>query len=142
MGNFTSTFDFKVDFDGDEITVVAKRLLNSHLKVIAPYTEADADGKMTFDLARSLEALEHCESVIKESIVSITGLVAEDGGPIDLETQLKTSYFMQLNMKIFMELVTSSFVKESDEKKLGDSSATSGQESPSTVPKVPAVALV
>lgn len=126
MGNFTLTIKKYYKFDGDHITVVMRRLSRVNALLITPHinkiASADVEGdNATMAPETAMEYMEAAGKVLRESIVSIDGMFIE-GQEVKpdnklLDTVLDSIYFLNFIMDVTNDLVSESFMRESDEKK-------------------------
>ena len=126
MGNFTLNIKKEYSFDGDNIVVVMRRLSRVNALLITPHinkiASADVEGdNATMAPETAMEYMEAAGKVLRESIVSIEGMFIE-GKQVKandqlFETVLDSIYFLNFIMDVTNDLVSESFMRESDEKK-------------------------
>lgn len=93
MGNFTQSVKNVFEFDGDKITVVAKRIKRADMMKTAPLLPAD--GK-TPTQEQSIGIINMLSEFITDYIVSMTGLTDDQGEEIAFETVVEEAYFNEL----------------------------------------------
>lgn len=129
MGNFTSTFEGKYKFDGDNVTVTLSRLKRVHTISIMPTIDGIRkllEGK-TKEEAKELSGSEEMiklnrdladklTPLLPEYIKSMNGIFDADGALIPVETIVSESYFDTLTSQICADLITNSQLREEPKK--------------------------
>ena len=114
MGRYTQNVVEKINFDGDEITVTLRRMLNKHMLALSPVLVA-REGEGVFE--RSSRIIVSAKEVLKECIVKIEGLRDASNVEIPIDTVLEDAYFMSLLDAILGRLLGASVLTEQDAKK-------------------------
>lgn len=119
--SFTKTFKKEYSVNGETLKVVYSRMKQKHALQAAPIMEQDGTDT---DFTTSLKNLSIASDILKECIVSISGLTIEtDSGDTPMskkefyEDVLDCSLFMGLVGDMIGDLMKESFMKEEDKKK-------------------------
>lgn len=112
MGKWTAevTLD-PIQFDGDTITITAKRLLAADISIIFEKYDAET-GKLRF--ANNAELAKVTADIFPKYITSISGMTKGDGTPFTVAEFVEASkeaYFIPLIAELFSALMQISTVK-------------------------------
>lgn len=114
MSSYSPTFSSTFQVEGDEVTVVMKRLTRGEFGKITPFMPADPDNP-EIPADKALQMMEVFAEFLPEKIVSFKGLVTKDGDPIEFKEALETSFFYNLIMEIIVKLMEESTLNEKKE---------------------------
>lgn len=115
MSGFTPDFKHEVEFDGDKVTFVLRRLKRSHMQVLAPYIKTGADGDMKLTFPETMELMGAAAQVLPDVVKSMEGLTIQ-GRPATLEEILDETYFMNFLGEVMGVLIQNSTTRAEDEK--------------------------
>ena len=119
MGTFTPSISKSFEFDGDSVTVVFNRMKNRHFLRIAPFLLPDPEGPRTLQagMMRSVKLVEDSKDILKECIVSVSGLTDSSGRSLVLEDIIEEGFFIPLLDRMLGALMEVSVLREVDAKK-------------------------
>lgn len=115
MSGFTPDFKHEVEFDGDKVTFVLRRLKRSHMQVLAPYIKTNADGEMKLTFPETMELMGAATQVLPDVVKSMEGLTIQ-GRPATLDEILDETYFMNFLGGVMGVLIQNSTMRAEDEK--------------------------
>ena len=116
MSRFTRTIDEVIDFDGDRIRLTLRRMLNSHMILLAPMLSS-TDQLQESAIGRAAKINEEAKTVLSECVVKFEGLRDADGASISLDEAMHEVYFLPLFEAILAKILRASVLTEDDEKK-------------------------
>ena len=111
MGNFTPVVKESLDFDGDSIEVVFKRLKNKQQLLLIPHIneKEEQDIKLRFKGFSDLAIV--ASQILPENIVSMRGLKSADGNELSISDIIEEAYFSPLIVRIIGLMMASSSVR-------------------------------
>jgi hypothetical protein len=106
MSQFTSTVEKTVQFDGDQVKVVLRRLKNKHTILLSPHIRpADSSGDVKVSFAEFAELAEKAERILPDCVVSMSGLVDQAGRELAVVDIISEAYFSSLLVSLLTELM-------------------------------------
>lgn len=139
MSKFTKTVRRTFTCEGDEVVVVLKRLKRKDMMRLMPYMKSEADGE-AIGAMDSLEMLDFSADLLPDYIVSMTGLLDEDGKELEFSDIAGEAYFMTLLSEICMALFEASNMQGDDSKNSQRQSTTSAS-TPEPAEDIPSESL-
>ena len=127
MSGFTKSVTFKTTFDGDEVVCKMDRLSRKDMAKFAPYIDQTTAGEAGMKFSDHIQMLEFACEVLPSYVKSLHGLKDAGGEPLELDTVLSESYFMQLVADILRELLECSMPHKEDEKNSGGQSVDTSE---------------
>lgn len=109
MSNFTPTVKESIEFDGDTVQLVLRRLKIKHSMMLASHIRT-SDGNTVMNFAEFTEMAEKAGQILPDCVVSMTGLTGTDGTPLAISDILSEAYFQELIVGILTKLILHSSV--------------------------------
>ena len=140
MGNFTRQITKTYSFDGDQISIVFRRLKRHEALQLAPFFKEE-NGETVMTFKDQLEMSNAVCDLLPDVILFLDGLVI-DGVNVNyqsgqesegFEDFVSNAYFLPLHTELMTDILDSSFVKETDEKKSEGSHKNTSQDTEQTV---------
>lgn len=97
MSKFTQSVTKTFEFDGDKVTVVAKRIKRKHMMLVAPHSPEPGKNPTQEQNLAMLDAL---AGAILEYITEFIGLTDEEGEVLDFSVVVEEAYFHELLAEI------------------------------------------
>lgn len=117
MSNFTSTFVFESDFDGDHVIVELQRLTNDQVNKLSPFFSKLDGGELKIRFADQMEIIGILGQILPGCVVRLEGLKDKAGNALTLDKIIGRVYFMALFQAWLGALLKHSFLSEDEGKK-------------------------
>lgn len=110
MSKFVRNRTLVIDFQGDTVTFEVVALKRHHLTVLGPVVTRfqkvmDDDGKVTMNTDEALELMETIVPVLRETVVSMSGLKDDNKQEVDLTTMFEHAFFLPLQSQLSTDMM-------------------------------------
>ena len=111
MSKFTPLVKKEYEFEGDKVVVNFRRLQRGDMIKLMPLIQKQRDaGDKGMRLEVIGEFMTEISDMVPKYVTGMSGLTAEDGTEISVETMAAEVYFLDLQTSIAMDLLNESMV--------------------------------